>query len=201
MSGRFRRRPLGAYVETDTTAPFGSGPIYKGLIDANDDTLEPSGLTAAKSKATPVIVREFPVHLYPPKSWENLDKCSYVALPTIGSQAVVVSYQVPLGRSAVINKVANNFVGGGWVEGSGAVTWQILVDGTPPPGAHDYSLILASLGSPANPVGIAGFRVFENQVLTLVVNNVSVALAGQLSGGRLIGYVYPRDLEEADTWL
>lgn len=107
----------------------------------------------------------------------------------------------------MIRKVANNFVGGGWVEGTGDVIWRILIDGTPPPGATNYDSIVASLGSPANPVEIAGFRIFENQVLTLVgFNNPAgpdggVVPAGQRLGARLVGYLYPREYEEDNIWV
>lgn len=142
-----------------------------------------------------------PLWVDPPDQWENVDLLNYVALPAIAAQANVISFQIPLGRNGIIRKVACNFVGGGWTEGSGAVTWQILVDGAPPPGATSYDNILASLGSPANPVEIPGFRVFENQVLTVVVRNAAVAVAGQLSGARLIGYLYPREMEADGVWL
>lgn len=148
-----------------------------------------------------VVPIRLPLWLYPPDRWENLDVSNYIALPAIGAQANIVSFQVPLGRNGIIKKVANNFVGGGWVEGNAAVTWQILVDGAPPPGATSYDNILTSLGSPANPVEIAGFRIFENQVLTVVVKNAAVVLAGQLAGARLIGYLYPRELEEENIWV
>ena len=142
-----------------------------------------------------------PLWVDPPDQWENIDLLNYVALPAIAAQANVISFQIPLGRNGVIRKVACNFVGGGWVEGTGDVTWQILVDGAPPPGATSYDNILASLGSPANPVEIPGFRVFENQVLSVVVRNAAVVVAGQLSGARLIGYLYPREMEADGVWL
>lgn len=145
------------------------------------------------------VVRK-PTWIDPPAQWLNIDQFAYVALPAIGAQANVISFFVPSGYNGIIQKVANNFVGGGWSEGSGDVTWQILADGAPPIGASNYDLILGSLGSPANPVEIPGFRIFENQTITLVVKNVAVVLAGQLSGGRLIGYLYPRETEDANTW-
>lgn len=141
-----------------------------------------------------------PPWVFPPAEWTNLDLSNYVALPAIGAQANVIQFQVPLGQNGVIQKIANNFVGGNWVEGSGGVVWQILVDNSPPPGSTSYDNILDSLGSPANPVRIAGFRIFENQVLTLVVKNVGVVLAQQLSGGRLLGYLYPREMEDPNLW-
>lgn len=146
--------------------------------------------------------QDLPLWIYPPINWENLDQIAYAALPAPGAgDATILSFQVPLGRNGIINKIANNFVGGGWTEGSGAVLWRILVDGAPPPGANSYDAIAASLGSPAQPVAIAGFRIFENQVVSVVVNNVSVVLAAQVVGARLVGYLYPRELEDPNIFI
>lgn len=150
---------------------------------------------------------DLPPWIYPPTNFENVDKINYALVPAIGSQATIISYTVPAGRNGIINKVACNFVGGGWVEGTGDIIWRILIDGTPPPGATDYDSILASLGGPAQPTGIAGFRFFENQILALVVfnnpagPNGGVVVAGQRCGGRLTGYNYPREIEETDIWI
>jgi hypothetical protein len=150
---------------------------------------------------------DLPPWIYQPTNWENIDQINYVLLPAIGSTVTIISYVVPPGRNGIINKVACNFVGGGWVEGSGDVIWRILVDGTPPPGATSYDSILASLGNPSNPTGIAGFRIFENQVITLVAlnnpggANGGVVVAGQRVGGRFAGWNYPTDIEEDDIWI
>jgi len=180
---------------------------YVGLGDAppdtaarNDPVINPPDLTQAQK-----VVR--PIWLDPPTNWENIDQINYALLPAIGATVIILSFQVPIGRNGVINRVANNFVGGGWVEGTGDVIWKILVDGAPPPGATSYASIAASLGSPANPVPISGFRIFENQVLTLVAfNNPAgpdggVVVAGQRVGGRLLGYLYPRELEDDSIWI
>jgi hypothetical protein len=142
-----------------------------------------------------------PLNLFPPDRWTNLDVSNYVLLPAIGAQANIVSFQVPLGQHGIVKKIANNFVGGGWVEGSATVIWQILVDGAPPPGTTSYDTILTSLGNPSNPVEIAGFRIYENQILTLVVKNISSVVSGQFSGGRFVGWLYPRDMEDDGIWL
>ena len=144
---------------------------------------------------------ELPLRLYPPINWENLDQLNYVGLPAIGAQSIILDFTVPDGRNGIIKKVACNFVGGGWVEGSGNITWQILVDGGTPPGATSYNNILGSLGSPANPVEIPGFRIFEHQRIQFVANNVNIALAGQLVGARLIGWLYPRELDGSEIWI
>jgi hypothetical protein len=137
---------------------------------------------------------QLPPWIYPPGEFWPIDQLNYVALPAIGANAAVVSFTVPPGHNGIIRSYANNFVGGGWTEGSGSVTWQITRDQAAVDG---YDLILASLGSPANPVTHpSGFRIFENQLIQLVVFNISVVLAGQLSGGRLAGWYYPKMYED-----
>jgi hypothetical protein len=141
---------------------------------------------------------DLPLRLFPPDNWLNFDQQNYVALAAIAARALIISFKVPIGYNGIINAIGNNFVGGGWVEGSSAVIWRVLVDGAPPPGATSYDTILGSLGSPANPTKIAGFRIYENQTVQLVADNISVIVAGQLVGGRLLGYLYPRELDSQD---
>jgi len=190
-------------------APYGAEPgellnpdLYRGCASPAIDDSD------AEAAASLHLGRpDLPPWIYQPTNWENVDKINYALLPAIGSTTTIVSYTVPAGRNGIINKVACNFVGGGWVEGSADVVWRILVDGTPPPGATDYDNIIASLGSPASPTGIAGFRFFENQVVTVVgFNNPGgasggVVVAGQRVGARLVGWNYPREIEEADIWI
>jgi hypothetical protein len=135
-----------------------------------------------------------PPWIYPPAEFEPIDDVEYVALPAIGTSAVVLERIVDPGYNGMIQAIANNFVGGGWSEGSGDVTWQIVINGAPLPG---YDSILASLGSPANPVRHpSGFRIQEGQKIQLIVFNNAVVLAGQLSGGRWQGYLYPKEYED-----
>lgn len=135
-----------------------------------------------------------PPWIYPPAEFEPIDLFDYIALPAAGSAADIISIKIPTGNNGIITTYGNNFVGGGWVEGSGDVTWQIARDGAPVDG---YDAILGSLGSPASPTRHpSGFRVFQNQVVTLSVTNVNVVLAGQLSGGRLLGWYYPIEYED-----
>jgi hypothetical protein len=136
-----------------------------------------------------------PPWIYPPAEFEPIETGSvYVNLPAIGSTATIINIQIPTGHNGIIRGIGNNFVGGGWTEGTGQITWQIARDGAPVDG---YDTILGSLGNPSNPtIHPSGFRVFENQVVILSVTNVSVALAGQLSGGRLLGWYYPIEYED-----
>lgn len=168
-----------------------------GQVPMNPQAINPVEVSAPSG----VQDIERPVWIDPPRQWENVDQINYATLPAVGADVTILSFTVPIGRNGVINKIACNFVGGGWVEGSGDVVWRILVDGAPPPGATSYNSIIASAGSPANPVKISGFRVFENQLITLIARNVAIIPAGQLVGGRLMGYYYPREFEAENIWI
>lgn len=179
-----------------------SGPatLSRGVLRGLGDAA--AAAAASISSALSILIRRLPVYNFKPANWENIDQFGYIALGAQGGAAVViVSFTCPPGRNGIIHKVANNFVGAGWVEGSGSVKWQILVDGAPPPGATNYDNILGSLGNPASPTEIDGFRIYENQVLTLVAFNVGIVVAGQQVGGRLVGYTYPREEEDQGIWL
>ena len=139
-----------------------------------------------------------PPWIYPPAEFEPIESdAQYVNLPAIGATATIYSIKIPTGHNGVITNVANNFVGGGWTEGSGAIVWTISRDGAPVDG---YSNIPGSLGSPSSPPRLpSGFRVFENQLVTFTVTNNSIVLAGQLIGARLMGWYYPKEYESANV--
>src|SRR5260370_42433899 len=98
------------------------------------------------------------------------------------------------GRHAMVKRIANVFVGGGFTEGQGGIVWQILLDGTSglvvPVVAPFFDNIVASLGSVSNPSTIDGIRVKEGNLLQLVVKNVSIIVSGQLIGGSPRGAFY-----------
>jgi hypothetical protein len=70
----------------------------------------------------------------------------------------------------------------------------VLINGAAVPG---LDAILGSLGSPAAPTRHpAGFRIFDGQVLSFVVNNTGIVVAGQLIGARWQGWLYPKEYED-----
>jgi hypothetical protein len=147
-----------------------------------------------------IIIPELPVTNFMPAEGEDFEAHAYVALPAIGASAVVVSLPIPDGRMAMVKRIANVFVGGGFQEGQGGVVWQILLDGTDPNNpvvAPFFDNIVASLGSVSAPSTIDGIRVKEGNLLQLIVKNVSIVLAGQFIGGRLGGYFYPIEKDPA----
>jgi hypothetical protein len=147
------------------------------------------------------MVQELPEpqsHLYrmPPDGFA-FNEVNYIAIPAIGATATIVSFKVPGGMNGVIRRVGNNFVGAGFIEGSTDLVWQIQADGQP---IRNHQTILGSLGNPANPTETDPLRVYEGQVITLVVTNVRLIVAGQLSGGRLSGFFYPLEYDSTEAW-
>lgn len=139
-----------------------------------------------------------PPHLYQPATGLPFNPSTYIVIPAIGATSTIIQRTVPNGYQSVINQLGNNFVGGGFTDGSGALVWQLTLDGVPYP---NFDAIIASLGNPANPSLIGAVGAKERQVIALTIKNVSVVVAGQLIGGRLSGYDYPLELADATQWF
>ena len=138
-----------------------------------------------------------PPYLQMPPDGIPFNEVNYVALPAIGATAVIVSFMVSPGMNGVIKWIGNNFVGAGFTDGSGDIIWQITADGQP---IRNHQHIIGSLGSPASPSETPPIRLFENQLIELTVENVSIAVAGQLCGGRLSGWYYAMEDDGANVW-
>ena len=123
-----------------------------------------------------------------------------VTLPAVGAEATVILFQVPRRRNGVIEFIANQFVGGGWTEGTGDLVWRVEADGVPIQGYHN---LIGSIGAIANPgwLGNSPIAVYENQRIALVVRNVAVPVAGQPLLGLFRGRFYPLEQEGQNTWL
>jgi len=139
-----------------------------------------------------------PPWLAMPASGVPFNEVNYVALPAIGTEANVIRFVVPDGMNGAIRWIGNNLVAGGWVEGSGTVVFRIEADSV---AIRNHENIISSLGNPAAPSETAPIRVHEGQVITLIVRNVSLIVAGQLCGGRLSGYFYSKEDEAEGVWL
>lgn len=149
-----------------------------------------------------IIIPRLPVTNFMPAGGEDFEAHGYALLPAIGSSVVLLSVPIPEGRMAMVKRIANVFVGGGFTEGQGGVVWQILLDGTNsnnPVVAPFFDNIVASLGSVSNPSAIDGIRVKESNLLQLIAKNVSIVVSGQLVGGRLGGYFYDIALDPPDA--
>jgi hypothetical protein len=139
-----------------------------------------------------------PPHLYQPVTGLPFNPSTFITIPVVGVTATILQRTVPNGYYSVINQLGNNFVGGGFVDGSGDLTWQLTLDGVPYP---NFDAIIASLGNPANPSLIGAVTARERQIIRLTVTNNAVVVAGQKIGGRLSGYDYPLELADATQWF
>lgn len=136
-----------------------------------------------------------------PPDGESFHLAAGIGLPAISATAfaTVVQIPVPEGRNGVLNRIGNVFVGGGFTDFSGDLVWQIVRN----PGTglqtaeRNYENIVASLGSVANPGVVAPIRLFENDVIALVVRNAAIIVALQKVGGLLGGWFYPRTWDDA----
>jgi len=138
-----------------------------------------------------------PAYLEMPADGIPFNEVNYVNLPAIGAEVAIVSFMVSPGMHGVIKWIGNNFVGAGFTDGSGSIIWQITIDGQP---VRNHQRIIGSLGSPASPSETAPIRLFENTTVELNVTNVSIAVAGQLCGGRLSGWLYAMEDDGPDVW-
>ena len=171
---------------------------YPGLA-----TMPPANPTAdelAKSLsdafANAVNVRP-PAYLEMPADGIPFNEVNYITLPAIAAEAAIVSFLVSPGMNGVIKWIGNNLVGAGFTDGSGSIVWQITIDGQP---VRNHEHIIGSLGSPASPSETAPIRLYENTTVQLTVTNVSIAVAGQLCGGRLSGWLYAMEDDGPDQW-
>ena len=144
-----------------------------------------------------VSIERLPISNFMPPEGVEFRPHAYVTIPNQGASAVVVSFTVPRGYNGILNRLANVFVGGGFQEGQGLISWELFLDANTAVPAPNFQSIVASLGSVNNPTTLNGVRIKENQLVELVVKNANpgVIPAGQLIGGLLGGYFYPVALE------
>lgn len=123
-----------------------------------------------------------------------------VVIGALGSVTVVVSFQVPRRKNGTIEWIANQIIGGQGLEGTGLVKWQILLDGVP---AFHYDNIPATIGTMSNPADLreSPVRIFENQLVQLVLVNVAFNPNQQVLLGMLRGKFYPVESEGPNTWV
>jgi hypothetical protein len=187
--------PMFNPVTIDDSSLFAASPAQRASSVASDLAAVGQSIEMDVAK---VAQKQLPAHLFMPADGVSFDQATYVPLPGVGSTSVIVSFTVPDGFHGVINRLANVYVGTGFVEGSGAIVWQILTNGAV---VRNYDNIVASLGSVAQPSTLTGILLKEGQIVQLQIQNVSLAVGGAQSGGRLGGWFYPTSYEPDDAWL
>lgn len=134
------------------------------------------------------------------KSREDFYTQGSVPLPAIGTQAVVVQRPIPYGRNSYLWKIAVDYVGGGFVEGQGGILYRVFRNAALNRSVKGFATLTASMGTVSNPIEIPPAQLYENELLSIVVVNVSVVVAGQQIVGALVGWDYPRSEEATSRW-
>jgi hypothetical protein len=149
---------------------------------------------------TTAIVTALPPWIFAPVNSIHFDNAGDIVLPAIGVEATVFSFTVPNGNNGVIKEIANVFIGSGFTDGTGAIVWRILQNNQAIRGKENLVNSLGSVAIPSRVGGGGHIRILENDIIALTVLNVSIAPAGQVIGGRLSGWFYPKDQDPPDIW-
>jgi hypothetical protein len=142
------------------------------------------------------------VWLNPPADAITIHKPGVVAIPATGAAATVVQVVIPPGKNAVIWLLANNFIGGGFLDGSGEISWQLFRDPMFRRAIYGFDNILSLLGTTQSPTKLASpIRLFEKEVISLRVTNNTILSPTQLSTGLLGGWMYDKRHEQDNVYL
>lgn len=161
-----------------------------------------TGYAAPAEGAIQIV--QLPVQNYMPAAGQEFRHASGVVIPAKGAVVVVVQFKVPQGYNGMINRLANEFVGNGFTDFQGLLTWKLFLDYQTGGGivAPNFDNITASLGLVNNPAVLNGIFIKENQLVTLEVQNSAAGIApnAQIIGGLIGGYFYPVDMEPPFTF-
>jgi hypothetical protein len=149
------------------------------------------------SSATPTSFSDYP-WIFPPPGMTPLEIEGSLALPAVGASGIVASYTVPPGQNGIIKRLAIEYDGSGWSQGDSSIYWSILQNGVPVP---NYNKVIFSIGTVAEPSEIAGIRVYQNDLITVQISNVSLISPGAITNVRLTGWTYPLTEESSSAWF
>jgi hypothetical protein len=102
------------------------------------------------------------------------DPTAVIVTPTVADgEQDVLSLTIPLGFDAIVNGIANTYIGGVNPDSTQSLIWRIRIDKRYVP---NYSTITTQLGTTAVARPIAGIFVGSGQTITYSVKNVDPAL-------------------------
>lgn len=125
-----------------------------------------------------------------PEQGKRFSKPGSVALPPPnGNDTLILQWRVPLGYDGCIASVVFNTDNvTGFVQGSGDLTWRLALNRR---FVRDYGNVQFYIGSLQTPYNINSGQIIlqSNQLVQIYVNR-SVASAGNIDGGRVIGATF-----------
>ena len=143
-----------------------------------------------------VLVWALPPWIFPPAQREPFEWAASIAMPGLNATSTVVSFTVPIARNGVIVRLANTTTNGNFIDGSGALIFQLLQNGVP---IENFEQIVSSLGTVVAPSKVSNIEIRAQDLIQLNVTNVGLPPTGQVSG-RLGGWFYPQNLESRGSF-
>lgn len=142
--------------------------------------------------APPPPQAQMPPWLAMPENGSPLFYLNVVPTPAAGTEDyAVVSFRVPAGFRAAMNRIRHRYIGPAFSEGSGDLIWRIAVDGAHAPGYDNMTV----------QVGADSFEEISGAIIAdsgqLVEYTVSVAAAANLGDSKILsgiqGHFYPQE--------
>lgn len=130
----------------------------------------------------------------PPPGSQPFNKQGVIAAPVVNVETAVLSWRVPDGMHGVIHYASHNFIGGGFLQGSGQIVWRLKVNRKH---VNDYGQMLTELGAIDTPVPIpAGIVVRAGHTVEylVLITDPSLTPGGTATfvGCRLMGWFWPK---------
>jgi hypothetical protein len=132
---------------------------------------------------------------------EPLYRQGRIALPAVGAAQVPI-LQIPIrrGANAQIWRLAIDYVGPGFIEGSGAILFNLFRDPALSKGVKGFTQLTASMGAVNNPLEIPTIEMREAEVLSICVQNVSLVVGGAQILAAAVGWVFPKEYGTRQRW-
>lgn len=122
-----------------------------------------------------------------PAQGRRFSKINSIPLPGNGSgDQLITSMLVPLGWDGVIISTANMFTGQNFLEGSGDISWRLMINQRFVKDMGNLQTTLGSLTQPW-PVNSGSIRLLSGQLVRWFVN---ISLGSMAVNGRCIGAVF-----------
>lgn len=169
--------PSGYSTDVNPNDLFSEAAAY---FQVSPDTITPPALS-------PPLITSKQSFLYP----------GVVPLPTAPSaDTLILKFNVPSNWDGFITQIANGFNGPGFIPGDGSLIWRVLQNGQ---AVKNYDSIQVALGiysasgGGVQPFILAppGIPIYADDVIQMVINNVSRNAATSQIYGLLGGYFFP----------
>ena len=164
------------------------GDLYRAQIAGR----VPPGLRFEQLRELRHLGVEDMPHVWPPPDSLTLNKAYAIACPAIASTGTTIgTFQPQPGWWAVVRWVALCQTGVGFAEGSGAMTWRILLSGNPVADYGNVTIQIGNLNGAIVPAEVGPIIVRPNTKVVLQVDNLSVNPVGVNVVGIVRGWEWP----------